>query len=81
MAVEGGVKGIGGDRGKLRDKGSVWWGSLFAFVFSGLSGLRGRGHARGVRRGRELGEKRGSSEAGWGGIFLVEAMPRRSWSR
>ena len=42
-------------------------GSLFAFVVSGLSGLGGGGHARGFRRRRGLGEKRGSSEAGVGG--------------
>ncbi len=66
VAVEGGVKGIGGDRGKLRDEGSVWWVSLFAFAFSGLSGLGGGGHARGVRQ-RGLGKERGSREAGWGG--------------
>jgi hypothetical protein len=40
VGVEGGgVKGIGGHRGKLRDEGTVGWMSLFAFVFSGLSGL------------------------------------------
>jgi hypothetical protein len=63
----GRVKGIGGDGGKLRDEGSIWWGSLFAFVFSGLSGLGGGGHIRGVGRRRTIGEERGSSEAGWWG--------------
>jgi hypothetical protein len=61
VAVEGGVKGIGGDGGKLRDEGSVWWGSLFAFVFSGLGGGE---HTKGVRRRRRLEEERGSSESG-----------------
>ena len=56
VAVEGGVKGIGGDRGKLRDEGAVGRGSLCAFVFPGLPG-----------RGKE----RGSSEAGWGGESVV----------
>ena len=56
VAVEGGVKGIGGDRGKLRDEGAVGWGSLCAFVFPGLAG-----------RGKE----RESSEAGWGGESVV----------
>jgi hypothetical protein len=64
VTVERGVKGIGGDRSKSRDEGSVWGASLFAFVVSGLSGLDDGGYARGVRRRRGLGEERGSSEAG-----------------
>ena len=67
VTVERGVKGIGGDRGKSGDEGSVWGGSLFAFVVSCLSGLGGGGHARRVRRRRGLREDRGSSEAGGGG--------------
>ena len=67
VSVERGVKGIGGDRGKSRDEGSVWGGSLFAFVVSCLSCLGGGRHARGVRRRRGLRDKRGSSEAGGGG--------------
>jgi hypothetical protein len=38
LVSRGGIKGIGGDRGKLRYEGTVGWGSLFAVVFSGLSG-------------------------------------------
>jgi hypothetical protein len=52
VAVEGGVKGIGRDRGKLGDEGAVGWGSLCAFVFPALP---------------ERGKERESSEAGWGG--------------
>ncbi len=52
VAGEGGVKGIGRDRGKLRDERAVGWGSLCAFVFPALPG-----------RGKE----RESSEAGWRG--------------
>ena len=66
VAVEGGVKGIGRDRGKLGDEGAVGWGSFCAFVFPALPG-----------RGKE----RESSEAGWGGIRRVDAMPCLSWSR
>ena len=66
VSVERGVKGIGGDRGKSRDEGSVWGGSLFAFVVSCLSCLGGGRHARGVRRRRGCRDKRGSSEAGGG---------------
>jgi hypothetical protein len=65
----GRVKGIRGDRGKLRDEGAVGWGSLFAFVFSGLSGL---------------GEERGSSKAGWGGesVWWRQCLAAAgSWSR
>jgi hypothetical protein len=39
VGVEGGIKAIGGDRGKLRDEGTVGWGSLFAFVLSDHSGV------------------------------------------
>ncbi len=81
VTVKRGVKGISGDRDKSRDEGSVWGGYLFAFILSCLFGLGGGGHARGVRRRRGLGEERGSSEAGWGGILLVDATPCRSWSR
>jgi hypothetical protein len=38
VAVEGGVKGIGRDRGKLGDEGAVGWGSFCAFVFPALPG-------------------------------------------
>ena len=41
VALERGVNRGGGDWGKGRDEGTVWWGSFCAFVFSGLSGLWG----------------------------------------
>ena len=41
VALEGGVNMGGGDWGKGRYEGTVWWGSFCAFVFSGLSGLWG----------------------------------------
>jgi hypothetical protein len=63
VTADRGVKGIGGHRVKGRDERSVWGGSLFAFVASGLSGLGGRGLRR---RRRGLRDKRGSSEAGGG---------------
>ncbi len=55
VAVEGGVKGIGRDGGKLRDEGSVLWSPLCAFVFSGLSGLRGGVHRAGFGRSAHPG--------------------------
>ena len=39
VTVKRGVKGIGGDRGKSRDEGSVWGGSLFICLCRFLSFL------------------------------------------
>ena len=73
VTVERGVKGIGGDRGKSRDEGSVWGGSLFAFICSCLSDLGGGGHARGVRRGRGRREK-GACMPKKGGATRIEGL-------
>ncbi len=45
-------------------------GSLFALVFSGLSGLEGGGHMKGFGRRRRVGEER---ESVWRRQFLAAA--------
>jgi hypothetical protein len=83
VVVEGGVKGIGGDRGKFRDEGSVWWGSLFAFVLFCLVFLvlEEEDTQEGSDE-EENSERRGeAARQDGGGILLVEAVPCRSWSR
>jgi hypothetical protein len=77
----GGSRGSGGDRGKLRNEGSVWWGSLFAFVFYGLLVLE-EGDTQEGSDEEKNSERRGEAARQDGGrILVVEAMPCRSWSR